>query len=108
MVGKPVSGDGKEKVVVDHTKNQIRFPDGRCWNIPNQQLEREAKWLAEHLLKSVGESIKIEPMLALPGWFIEEQIGKGSVFVFNPNKAHLFFIHTRTVMPEIQISQVAH
>lgn len=58
--GRP-TGDGNAHIIVDHGSNVIRFPDHEG-PIPTGQLGREAKCLAEHLTKSVGESVKVEPM----------------------------------------------
>jgi hypothetical protein len=106
LLGKP-KDDGDSEIVVDYTRSIIRFPD-REVPIPSSQPEREAKWVAEHLAKSVGESIKVEPMVALPGWCVKERIGRGTVCVFNPCKAHKFFVKDREVLTAKQIEQVAH
>lgn len=105
--GKPKEGDGKADVVVDHLRNVIRFPD-RPIPIPKDKLEMEAKWLAQHLTSSVGQNVEVEPMLALPGWFIKERKGRGSVYVFNPIKPKKFFVQKREVLSAELIQQIAH
>ena len=104
--GKPKEG-GNSEIVVDHQRNMIHFPD-RQVPIRINQLEGEARWLAEYLSKSVGQRLEVEPMLALPGWFAKQRIGRGSVYVFNPRKPSKFFVQNRTVLSPQQIEQVAH
>lgn len=107
MVGKPKTGDGKADVIVDHPRSMIRLPD-REFPIPTNQLETEARWLTEYLSKAVGQPISVEPMLALPGWYLKERIGHGSVYVFNPQSPKKFFVHNRTTLTPQLIQQAAH
>ncbi|QEG40824.1 nuclease-related domain-containing protein [Roseimaritima ulvae] len=107
MRGKPKEGEGKAEIVVDHEKDEIRFPDFK-WRIPNRQLETEARWLSQHLSAAMGETIIAEPVLALPGWYISNRIGRGNVFVINPVKPKRFFVHSRQVLSDTRVSQLAH
>lgn len=107
LLGKPKNGEGGSEIFVDHDRGVIRFPD-REYRIPVQQFETEANWLSKHLTNSVGQSITVEPILALPGWYVKERIGRGSVFVINPYKPKRFFVHTRQVLSPAIVQQVAH
>ncbi|EMI27319.1 nuclease-related domain-containing protein [Rhodopirellula europaea] len=107
MRGKPKQGEGKAEIVVDYENNEIRFPDF-AWRIPNKQLETEARWLSQHLSAAMGEKIEAEPILALPGWFISNRIGRGKVFVINPVKPKRFFVQSRQVFSDTHVSQLAH
>ena len=104
---KPKQGNDKAIVVVDHNNNCVRFPD-RDWKIPNDQFETESNWLSKHLSSATAENIKVEPMMALPGWFIEKRIGRGPVYVFNPVKPKRFFVQKRTQNTPKQVPQIAH
>jgi len=95
------------KVVVDNNRNVIQFPD-RTLPIPTDQLQTESGWLARHLSSSVGEKVDVEPMLALPGWFIADRIGRGPAFVFNPTKPQKFFIQSRRVLSAELVQRIAH
>ena len=106
MLGKPTQGEDKAKVTVDHEQNVLRLPD-RAASLPVNQLEAEAKWLAQYLTSAVATEITVEPMLALPGWFIERR-GRGPVCVLNPRNAKKFFVRSRTVLSPEQVQQVAH
>lgn len=107
MRGKPKVGEGRAEVVVDHPKGMIRFPD---WNyeIPLRQLETEAKWLSQHLGSATGMTIRVEPILAIPGWYIKDRIGRGSVFVINPQNPKKFFVQKRLLFDEDQVQRIAH
>ena len=107
MRGKPKEGEGKAEIVVDYENNEIRFPDFK-WRIPNKQLETEARWLSQHLSAAMGETIEAEPILALPGWFIADRIGRGKIFVINPVKPKRFFVQSRQVFSDTGVSQLAH
>lgn len=107
MRGKPKEGEGKAEIVVDHENDEIRFPDFK-WRIPNKQLETESRWLSQHLSAAMGETIEAEPILALPGWFISQRIGRGMVFVINPVKPKRFFVQSRQVFSDTRVSQLAH
>lgn len=106
-LGKLPSNDGNANVIVDHTKNVIRFPDW-TYSIPIDQLTREAKCLSDYLTNAVGKQIKAEPMIALPGWYIKERIGRGPVYVINPKNPQKFFIQNRQVLSVETVQQVAH
>lgn len=94
-------------VVVDHGENVIRFPD---WTqpIPNKQLLTERDWLAKELNSAVGERVVVEPILALPGWYIERRIGRGDVYVLNPVNAGKFFVQNRSVLSPAMIQRISH
>ena len=105
--GKPPQGDGHVELTVDHEKNFVQFPDGPC-RIPIEQLTTEAKWLSDFLTKAVGQRVAAEPILALPGWFIKERIGRGSVYVINPCNPKKFFVQNRQILSPEMVQRVAH
>jgi len=43
---------------------------------PIEQANNNAKWLENWIKKNTGEEIKVMPVLALPGWFVEENKDK--------------------------------
>lgn len=98
---------GSEKVTVDFNNNRIQFSDWN-WGIPAKQLETNSRWLSQHLSSATGMKIEAEPMLALPGYYIEKRIGKSNVFVFNPKQPKKFFSNSRVVFTPEQVQQIAH
>ena len=107
MLGKPPKDNGNADVVVDHEKNVIRF-SGWQYPIPIDKLTTEARCLSDYLTSAVGKEIKAEPMIALPGWYVKERIGRGPVYVFNPRNPQRFFVQSRQVLSEEVVQQVAH
>lgn len=49
-----------------------------------------------------------ESILALPGWFVKERIGRGSVCVIIPYKPKMFFVHNRVVLGPAGAQQISH
>lgn len=54
------------------------------WTVkePLEQARRQAKWLSEWLSKTMGENIPVNPVLAIPGWYIEREV-TDDMFIFN-------------------------
>ena len=93
--------------IVDPSKNEIRFPH-RTYEIPIERLRGEAKWLASHLSRATGDKVVVQPMLALPGWFIERPNGDAAVRVFNPRNAQAIFHPQRETLSKESIQRIAH
>lgn len=107
MRGKPKVGEGKADLIIDHQRNSLCFPDYEH-PIPTKQLETESHWLSQHLTSSVGSQIEVQPILALPGWYIKQRIGRGSVYVINPKNPKKFFVSNRVVFDPTKIQQISH
>lgn len=100
--------DRRADVVVDHREGRLKFVDG-VMPIPTAELETEARWLSIKLTSSAGRRVEAEPMLALPGWYIEERIGRGAVYVINPSKPKRFFVQEkRRCLDSDAIQQIGH
>ena len=97
MHGKQRGDASDPKVVIDYPTAMLNFPD-RDIPLPKDQLESEVRRLSEHLSSATGFPVSAEPMLALPGWFIADRIGrqKGDPCVFNPAKSAKFFVQNHT------------
>lgn len=84
---KPPAGSGAEAVKVRYDGERLEFP-GWVEKQPIVQAARRAKWLADHLQQATGERFPVFPVLALPGWYVENtaRIGDDKVRVINPKK----------------------
>lgn len=91
--------------------------DGRELHFPNwsdrhglQQAERNASWVRDFLGKALGERVKVEPVLALPGWMVKRK-GRGAVYVVNPKEIRALVrargIHAITPEQEKRMKQIA-
>ena len=107
MRGKPKTGEGGAEITVDQKEGIVKFPDQE-YRIQVGQFEAEVNWLGQHLTSAVGQPVKVEPILALPGWFVKERIGRGTVYVINPHKPKKFFVQNRQVLSPELVQQVAH
>lgn len=70
---------------VEFDGETLKFPDFATGK-PIEQSRRQAKSLSNILRESLGEAIRVDPAIALPGWWVEKtESGKASdVFVFTP------------------------
>lgn len=107
MLGKPKSGEANAEITVDQQNGVVRFPD-RSYHIPLAQFESEKRWLTQFLSSAVGQQVEVEPILALPGWFVKDRIGRGLVYVINPHKPKKFFVRSRQVFTPEAVQQIAH
>ncbi len=80
---KPPSGNDRAKVKYDG-----KTLDFGTWREtkPLEQAARQAQWLASYLKKATGRPYAVTPVLALPGWYVENvaSIGGDMVRVINP------------------------
>jgi hypothetical protein len=82
---RPSRNEQPEHIVVFDGKT-LQFPSGYdAEAVP--QAERNARWLSNHLTKKTGEGVAIQPLIVLPGWFVEQ--GKGNFNVKAMNAAYL-------------------
>lgn len=82
------AGRGARNAQVKYDGNVLVFPGWR----DSQMLDQarcQARWLSKYLYQKTGESITVEPVLALPGWFVNVTNATPDVHVINP-KTHDF------------------
>jgi len=72
--------------VVVYDGKMLQFPWGYdAEAVP--QAERNARWLSTYLTKKTGENVVVQPLVVLPGWYVEQ--GKGNFNVKAMNAAFL-------------------
>lgn len=74
---------GKDSAQARFDGHTLQFPD---WSEtrPLEQARAEARWLADRLYRKIGEHINVEPVLALPGWYVTQSAPSPGVHVINP------------------------
>jgi hypothetical protein len=79
---KPTTGRGLDNARVSFDGKALRFPD---WTDTKtaEQAAAQARWLSERLTKATGLSVKARPVIALPGWYVENT-NRGEVWAMNP------------------------
>ena len=96
---------GSASATVKVEESILKFPKGRD-EAAIQQARNQAQWLCDFLRSSVGIEVPVFPVVALPGWFVENGgwigTGKNRCLVFNPKGANRFIGDS----PEILTSQL--
>ena len=100
-------GMGKRGATVIFEGTQLKFPDYReAESI--QQAKDQAKWLSQFLGKSVGKTIAVKPVLALPGWMVNSRTRDASILVINPKQAVPIITSNAKVLNKQTIQQIKY
>lgn len=100
-----IGGPAGAKVVFDG--QTLRFPSWTA-TAPLEQADRQAQWLQKWVSSAVGSAVKVLPVLALPGWFVE-RTGRGPVWVFSGKELPGLLRSRRTdALSEQDVQRVAH
>jgi hypothetical protein len=79
---KPTSDNRRADAKVFYDGKRLQFPNGtEVHSI--EQAKRQAEWLSKWLRSAVGEAVRVRPVVALPGWFVE-RTASGGISVINP------------------------
>ena len=104
---KPVSKNGKvnSKVICDGKSLQfLNYIDTNSLD----QADRQAKWLSSWLEKAVGNSVRVQPVVALPGWFVE-RVSPAGIPALNPKMFSSFLKgQKKDVLSENMIQRISH
>lgn len=79
---KPIPGQDDNKVHYDG--KILRFPWGGNTTAVIQATAA-AKWVSDFLRQATGRSIQVQPLLIIPGWYVERTEGSHAVKVMNTN-----------------------
>lgn len=74
---------GKDSAQVRFDGHVLQFP-GWQETRPLDQARAEARWLAQHVYRKLGERISVDPVLAFPGWYVTQSAPSTDVHVINP------------------------
>ena len=104
---KPAAGQGAEAVKVIYDGKCLKFP-GWTETAPIEQARRQADWLARHLQAETGERLPVFPVLALPGWFVQNaaRITDEMVRVINPKNSGWLFVKRAAVLDDAALQRV--
>lgn len=108
---KKPAATGKASARVQYDGKALRFPE-HVETKPLEQAARQARWLAEYLSGATGQPVRVIPVLALPGWFVEQTTAPTSateeVRVINPkNPAFMHKMRFGADMAEDQRRRIA-
>jgi hypothetical protein len=104
---KPTSKDRKADAKVKYDGKSLRFPNGT--DVESlEQAKRQAEWLSKWLRSATGEAVKVRPVVALPGWFVE-RVASGGIRVINPkNFRSIAKPKDGNFLSEQMISRIVH
>ncbi len=105
QTAKTGNGQSDGKVIYDGQK--LHFPD---WTEtkPLKQARRRAQWLSKWLSSAVGDYIHVQPVVALPGWFVD-RMSANSLPVINPREARSILNSNQgSVLDEKMVSRIVH
>lgn len=104
---KPDMGRGKFDATVTFDGKVLRFPD---WEDRKflEQARRQAVWLKGWTSSAIGEKVEARPVLALPGWFVDQK-ARGDVTLYNgKNPRSWATAQGNRVLSENQIKRIKH
>lgn len=95
----------KENWKVKYDGVSLTFPSWKETE-PVDQAKRNAQWLSAWIESSTGESQSVTPILAIPGWWIEN-LKPGKVKVYN-GKNPDFMTKGQRVLTDARIKAISH
>lgn len=104
---KQINDNGKSAVKVKFDGGKLYFPS---WTEvkPIEQSRRQAESLQKWLTSAVGDVVRVKPVLAVPGWYVD-RVGKSDVAVINGKESASYFNANRNYpLDEKMVKRVAH
>jgi len=104
---KPDMGRGTFDATVTSDGKVLKFPD---WEDRKflEQARRQAVWLKKWASSAIGENVEARPVLALPGWFVDQK-ARGDVILYNgKNPKSWATSQGSKILNENQIKRIKH
>ena len=92
---------GKANATVKFDGQTLEFPGWRETKMLDQA-RGQTRWLSDYLYRKTGERVPVEPVLALPGWFVTSSVPSPDVHVINPAMRNLMADGRGKPIPESQ------
>lgn len=92
---------GKASAAVKFNGEALEFPGWRDTKMLEQACA-QARWLSEHLYRKTDERVPVEPVLALPGWYVTCSVPSPNVHVINPKMCNFMADGKGKQIPEPQ------
>lgn len=99
------SRNGKPSHVVVYDGKALQFPSGTDIRAIHQA-ERNMRWLSVYLEKKTGEPVQVEPLVVLPGWFVEYGNGNFRVRVMNANYLARYLRDKPQILEAAQVRRI--
>lgn len=79
---KKPAAKGRESAKMSYDGKRLQFPN-HFETKPLEQAAVQARWLQRFLTSGVGEPVRVIPVIALPGWYVENKAQRPEVLVSN-------------------------
>jgi hypothetical protein len=76
--------DGKDRHILRYNGREIIYPSGYRDTEALSQAQVQAKKLSQYLSEATGDTIKVTPIVVLPGWYVEDSSKWTDIPVRNP------------------------
>lgn len=103
---KPDKKRAPKESKVSYDGQILRFP-GWTESEPIEQAKRQAAWLSKWLSSAVGESIPVQPVLALPGWYIDN-VKQSNVITFSGKSPWYILKDSNASLSDNLVRRIAH
>ncbi len=100
---KPTTVSGRQAATVESDGLALRFP-GWVETKPLEQAKAQAVWLQKELTKATGAPVAVQPVVALPGWYVKTT-APGGVRVINP-KNHQFMAKANAQPQPLSVERI--
>lgn len=109
-ISKPAAEEfKKEGSRLTYAEGKITLPTGTVVTKPLEQAQRNADHLQSYLLAKTGLNIVVHPVVAIPGWYIENKSRFNSIAVINGVNCVNFLCGAKSeVLTEKEISILAN
>jgi hypothetical protein len=98
---------GADSGEINYNGRHIEFPEGND-SSPIDQAIRQAAWLHKWLVSAVGEKVNVEPIVTLPGWYIN-RTAKNGIAVLNPKMIRDYIKNNKVKpLPEKMVLKIVH
>ena len=103
---KPGKDGGKDNQATFDGK-VIQFSSGNYETNPVKQARNNARWLAQELFKATGKRVSVQPIVALPGWYVTLK-ANSDVKVLSGKQVAGFIAKEALQLSEVAIQQISY
>lgn len=105
---KPDKGRGGQDAKVIYNGTTLCFPDNVIETAAIAQARKQAGSLAKWLSSAVGEPVKVRPVLALPGWFVERKKPDDLILLVGQHNNYAQTLNGPVILSETMIKRIVH
>ena len=104
---KPVDGTGEKEFRVQFNGKSLRWPWGEEKH-DIEQARNNAATLSNWLTKAIGDTVKVSPILTLPGWWIERSVPLSDLYILNPREITRIYDSTKITLDQEMIRRICY